>query len=74
MKDTLCFGVDHMSTSAFHCSSVIVPNGEVVLTWLAAMPLKYFFFNKYLIFRCPFLSKSTHAYSTAFLLVGSIEK
>ena len=63
-----------MSTSAFHCSSVIVPNGEVVLTWLAGMALKYFFFNKYLIFRCRFLSKLTHAYSTAFLLLGSIEK
>jgi hypothetical protein len=70
MKDTLCFRVDHMSTSAFHCSSVIVPNGEVVLTWLAGIPLKHFFFNKYLIFHCPFLSKSMHAYSTTSLLVG----
>lgn len=58
---TLCFGVDHMSTSCFHLLSVIELSGEVVLTSFAGIPLKYFFFSLYLICRCPFLSKSENA-------------
>jgi hypothetical protein len=60
-KDTLCFGLDQISTSAFHCSSLVLPNGEVVPTRFAGESLKYFFFKEYLIFRVSFWSISKHA-------------
>ena len=69
---TLCFASDHISTNAFHWSSVICLTGDVVLTWFAGIPLKYFFFSWYLICRCPPLSKSAHAALIALLLVSMV--
>jgi hypothetical protein len=40
---TLCSGLDHMSINCLHSSSVIHFKGDVVLTWLAGTPSKYFF-------------------------------
>jgi hypothetical protein len=37
---TLCLGLDHSSTSAIHCSSVILLTGDVVLTSFAGTPSK----------------------------------
>ena len=37
---TLCLGLDHSSTSAIHCSSVILLTEDVVLTSFAGTPSK----------------------------------
>jgi hypothetical protein len=37
---TLCLGLDHSSTSAIRCSSVILLTGDVVLTSFAGTPSK----------------------------------
>lgn len=66
INHTLCFGFDHMSTNFLHCSSVIDEHGDVVLTWFAGTPSKYFCLSLYLIWRVPPFSMSAHAEVTSF--------